>query len=289
MAYKAIVIQVMIASPGDVTVERNIVREEIVKWNHINSLRNSMVLLPMGWETHSSPELGERPQELINKRILKGCDILIGIFWTRLGTPTGKAKSGTVEEIKEHVDAGKPAMIYFSSQPINPSKINHEQYVAVQSLKDSYRPTGLIEEYENIEQFREKIGQQIQLCIDNNVYIQNLVKGNIARLDDATKKKNKKLSSLSETAEKLLKAASLVEEGKIYKTHYDALPCLQIGRNIMGWNVAGGGGREYARWEHALEELVAQAFVRPEGKEKRVFALTHSGWELADTLPEHEK
>lgn len=288
MAYKATVIQIMIASPGDVTVERNIVREEIAKWNYINSLINNIVLLPMGWETHSSPELGERPQELINKRILKNCDILIGIFWTRLGTPTGKEKSGTVEEIKEHVDAGKPAMIYFSSHPVNPSKVNHEQYAAVQSLKDSYRPTGLIEEYENIEQFREKIGRQIQFCIDNNAYIQKL-KSNIARLDDATKKKNKKLSPLSETAEKLLKAASLVEEGKIYKTKYEALPCLQIGRNIMGWDVVGGGGREYARWEHALEELVAQAFVRPEGREKQVFALTHMGWELADTLPEYRK
>lgn len=288
MAYKATVIQVMIASPGDVTVERNIVREEIAKWNYVNSLRSNIVLLPMGWETHSSPELGERPQELINKRILKNCDILIGIFWTRLGTPTGKEKSGTVEEIKEHVDAGKPAMIYFSSQPINPSKVDHEQYAALQSLKDSYRPAGLIEEYENIEQFREKIGRQIQFCIDNNAYIQKL-KSNIARLDDATKKKNKKLFALSETAERLLKAASLVEEGKIYKTQYNALPCLQIGRNIMGWNVVGGGGREYARWEHALGELVAQDFVRPEGREKQVFALTHMGWELADTLPEYRR
>lgn len=188
MVYTATVLQIMIASPGDVTEERNIVREEIAKWNYVNSLKSKIVLLPTGWETHSSPELGERPQELINKRILKDCDILIGIFWTRLGTPTGKAKSGTVEEIKEHVDAGKPAMIYFSSQPINPSKINHEQYAAVQKLKDSYRPTGLIEEYENLGQFKEKIGRQIQFCLDKNDHIQTIINANITQFDDAIKK-----------------------------------------------------------------------------------------------------
>lgn len=289
MAYKAIVIQVMIASPGDVTAERHIVREEIAKWNHINSLKSKIVLLPTGWETHSSPELGERPQELINERILKDCDILIGIFGTRLGTPTGKAKSGTVEEIKEHVDAGKPAMIYFSSQPINPLELDHEQYTEFLKLKDSYRPTGLIEDYESIEQFKEKIGRQIQFCLDNNKHIQKIITAGITHLDDSTKKKNEKNLSLSKTAEKLLKATTLVEEGKICKTQYNTLPCLQIGRNIMGWNVVGGGGREYAQWEHALEELVAHDFARPEGREKQVFVLTHSGWELADSLPEYEK
>lgn len=57
----------------------------------------------------------------------------------------------------------------------------------------------------------------------------------------------------------------------------------------MGWSVVGGGGREYARWEHALEELVVQGFARSEGRGKKVFVLTHSGWEFADSLPEYEK
>jgi hypothetical protein len=63
--------------------------------------------LPVGWEMHSAPDLAGRPQELINDRVLKDCDLLGGIFWTRLGTPTGESASGTVEEIKEHLAAGK--------------------------------------------------------------------------------------------------------------------------------------------------------------------------------------
>jgi hypothetical protein len=42
------------------------------------------------------------------------------MFWTKLGTDTGVADSGTVEEIDQFVSAGKPALLYFSSRPINP-------------------------------------------------------------------------------------------------------------------------------------------------------------------------
>ena len=47
--------------------------------------------------THSRPQMGDRPQELINKQLVGHCDLLIGSFWTRLGTPTGRAESGTAE------------------------------------------------------------------------------------------------------------------------------------------------------------------------------------------------
>ncbi|MCA9458221.1 MAG: hypothetical protein KC587_16265, partial [Nitrospira sp.] len=128
MAYKATVVPVMIASPGDVNDERDIVRRVIHDWNDVNAQRSKIMLAAVGWESHSSPELGERPQELINKRILKDCDILVGVFWTRLGTPTGKSLSGTVEEIEEHVAVGKPAMIYFSSKPVELDSVDLDQY-----------------------------------------------------------------------------------------------------------------------------------------------------------------
>ena len=103
---------------GDVAEERQVIREMIHEWNDINSARSKVMLTPIGWETHTSPELGVRPQELINQRLLVDCDLLIGVFWTRLGSPTGNEASGTVEEIHRHLNAGKPAMIYFSSKPV---------------------------------------------------------------------------------------------------------------------------------------------------------------------------
>ncbi len=278
MAYKATVIQIMIASPSDVVEERDIVRAAITKWNYINSFKNKAVLIPMGWETHSSPELGERPQELINKRILKDSDILIGIFWTRLGTPTGKAASGTVEEIKRHVESGKPAMIYFSSKPISPQLIVKKQYDSLQKLKDSYKPLGLIEEFHGTEEFKEKITAQLQLCLNHNKYIQNLLYNKISN-----EKHNKKtaLTPLSKAAMQLLKAASQHSDGYIYKAYRLQGSCFEAGRFWFG-----STGREFVKWEAALNELLMHKLVKPHEAESTIFILTHTGWELSDIIPE---
>lgn len=70
MGYQATVYKVMIASPGDVASERSIVREMLNEWNIINADSRKMILLPIDWETHSVPEMGDRPQSIINKQIL---------------------------------------------------------------------------------------------------------------------------------------------------------------------------------------------------------------------------
>jgi hypothetical protein len=80
MAYNAIVYKVMIASPGDVIAERAIVREVLAEWNTVHADSRNTVLLPVGWETHSSPTMGDRPQAIINKQVLKDCDLLVGAF-----------------------------------------------------------------------------------------------------------------------------------------------------------------------------------------------------------------
>src|SRR5690606_2630327 len=159
----------------DVSDEREAIRSVIHDWNDVNAARSKVMLAPVGWETHSSPELGARPQELINSRLLKDCDLLVGVFWTRLGTPTGKAASGTVEEIQEHIAAGKPAMIYFSSKPVAPESIDPAQFAEVQSFKAECRTLGLVEEFANLGDFKEKFAKQLQGCLVHNEYNQELV------------------------------------------------------------------------------------------------------------------
>lgn len=53
MSYSAEVFNVMIASPGDVDVERGIVREVLAEWNAIHSANQKIVLLPIGRESQS--------------------------------------------------------------------------------------------------------------------------------------------------------------------------------------------------------------------------------------------
>jgi hypothetical protein len=66
LAYQATVYKVMIASPSDVVQERRVIREVIHEWNSIHAEDRGIVLMPIGWETHSSPSMGERAQEIIN-------------------------------------------------------------------------------------------------------------------------------------------------------------------------------------------------------------------------------
>lgn len=282
MAYSATIIPVMIASPSDVSDEREAIRSVIHDWNDVNAARSKVMLAPVGWETHSSPELGARPQELINSRLLKDCDLLVGVFWTRLGTPTGKAASGTVEEIQEHIAAGKPAMIYFSSKPVAPESIDPAQFAEVQSFKEECRTLGLVEEFANLGDFKEKFAKQLQVCLVHNEYLQELVpsSGNGAKPREDISSGRPKSPNLSEEAKTLLKAAASRDDGVILKM------AVIGGRHIQaaGQTFGGGRGRESALWENALNELVRYGLVIARGYKGEVFELTHQGWALADEL-----
>jgi hypothetical protein len=117
MSYEALVYNVMIASPSNVNEERQAIREAIFEWNYKHSITNWMILIPLGWEKHSAPLLGEgqeeRPQAIINDMVLKHVDVLICIFKDWLGSPTGKAASGTIKKINQHHSLGKPVLLYF--------------------------------------------------------------------------------------------------------------------------------------------------------------------------------
>src|SRR3546814_1378667 len=79
--------------------------------------------------------MGDRPQAILNNQFVDDCDLLVGLFWARLGSDTGKAPSGSVEEIDRTAAAGKPVMVYFSDRPISPSVINLEQFTKLSSFK----------------------------------------------------------------------------------------------------------------------------------------------------------
>lgn len=286
MAYRATVIPVMIASPGDVTEEREIIRTVIHDWNDVNATTSKVVLSPVGWETHSSPELGNRPQELINTRLLKDCDLLVGVFWTRLGTPTGKAQSGTVEEIQEHVAAGKPAMIYFSSKPVAPQSVDTTQFAEVQVFKDKLKPLGLVEFFDNLQQFREKLAKQLQLCLINNPYLQGLVREQsqtpTPEIVAGDFREQPVRIALSEAARTLLKVAASQQDGTILK-----LANIGGGGRIIragGQSFGGERGRKAAKWENALGELVSEDLIVARGYQDQLFELTHKGWAAADAL-----
>lgn len=140
--YISKILQVIITTPSDVPascIKRVI--DSISEWNRLNSKTRRIVLMPVRWDTDVHAFINnEEPQQIINTQIASSSDVLIGIFWTRIGTPTKQYKSGSVEEIERHVNEGKPAMLYFLNKPIPPKMLNDE------SAKEQYKQLGVAKE-----------------------------------------------------------------------------------------------------------------------------------------------
>ena len=154
MSFKAETLRVLIAAPSDMAEERQAATEAINEWNAQHAAAETVVLLPVRWETHATPQSGIRPQEAINEQLVSASDILIGMFWTKMGTSTGVAASGTVEEIDQFVAAGKPAMLYFSGRPIDPNRIDIKQHRKLRQFKSATYKKALTGNFGSLEQLR---------------------------------------------------------------------------------------------------------------------------------------
>jgi hypothetical protein len=163
MSFDAHVFRVLIASPSDVIEERDIAVQTIQDWNDLNSAERQIVLLPLRWETHSAPEYDRRPQEVINRQVVDHSDLLVGIFWTRIGSPTGRADSGTLEEIERVATNGKPVMLYFSHIKEDPNQIEIDQLQKLRDFKAKTFPKALVATYTSRVEFRDQLAKHLEI------------------------------------------------------------------------------------------------------------------------------
>ena len=282
MAYQATILNVMIASPSDVAEERQLVRDAIYEWNAIHSKQFGVMLNPVGWETHVAPEMGSRPQEIINKRILNNSDILLAIFWTRLGTETGEYVSGTVEEISKHINSQKLTSIYICDKPIPPSQIT-EQYQKLQVQIREWMPSGVLNFYNDLSSFKQKIKDHLSLHIQQNEYIQTIVdelNSNHTPIESSTKKT---IEPSDEMIQILLNAGNA--ESQIHFRRYLGGQSLFVGKLDLNLNKA----RELAKWKDALNELENLGLIKDRGFKGELFDLTQEGWKAFDQLKEQQQ
>ncbi|UZD92407.1 DUF4062 domain-containing protein [Cognatishimia activa] len=165
MPFSATVYNVLIASPSDVPNERKAIAQALQDWNSLNAKDEGKVLLPVMWETHSAPAMGERPQGLINNQVVRGCDLLVGAFWTRFGSPTGVEESGTVEEIKWFLNNKKPTMLYFSKAQVDLDEVDIDQYQKLKDFKKSIRDKGIQENYHGCDELRQKLLRHLTIVM----------------------------------------------------------------------------------------------------------------------------
>lgn len=173
MPRTATIYRILIASPSDVFEEREAVRNVIYNWNASHSVDMSIMFEPVLWETHVNPELGDRPQSIINRQIVDDSDILIGMFWTRVGTPTGTFESGTIEEIEQYLESKKLSMIYFSKRQAPLDQIDSNQLNKLRKFQKKCEQLGVISTYGNITEFKMKLSQHISKIAFNLTQRQN--------------------------------------------------------------------------------------------------------------------
>lgn len=215
--FPARVINVMVASPSDVEEERAAIRDAIYEWNSSNAEHEGLVLLPRMWEIDSAPEMGDRPQGILNRQLLHKCALLVAVFWTRLGTPTGKAPSGTVEEIHEHLSRNGVTMIYFSNRPVDPNRIDTSQYRDLQNFKAECKKNGLIDEYDDLSDFEVRFRQHLDSTVKRE-----FPRGaaNPATPTKSASTNSRDSTELTEDEETILLSAAKDSTGTIMRSHF---------------------------------------------------------------------
>jgi hypothetical protein len=133
MPRQSITYDILIASPSDTMAERNVISRCIRDWNSAHA-QIGVHCRDVRWDLDAIPVYGERTQDELNRQLVDSSDILIGVFKARIGTPTGRSSSGTIEEIDRFVVSGKPVMLYFSSGPI-PNDHDEEQWRHLKAYK----------------------------------------------------------------------------------------------------------------------------------------------------------
>ena len=167
MPFDAQVIRVMIVSPGDVLAEREIIRSVLDEWNAIYAERWRQVLLTSGCDNDSSSEERSEVRTIIDGKSLAACDVLVAVFWTRVGSYADGSVTASVEAIEEQIRNGKQVLLYFSSAPPRADRINKDQNELMREFKMACRDKGLVEEFNSAIEFHEKLSRQLRqrLCL----------------------------------------------------------------------------------------------------------------------------
>ena len=156
----------MIGAPSDIKEEVQIAKDVINEWNYVHTELHHKVLLPLHWSISAYPNSGKHPQKIINEQVVDKSDLLICIFGSKLGTPTDTDISGSVEEINEHLKAGKDVMIFFRKNLEIESLDDMQQVEKLLKFKESIKGNALFEEYEK-NSFKSILSQKLQLFLNN--------------------------------------------------------------------------------------------------------------------------
>ena len=157
--------RVFLSAPSDVTEEQESISGVIRDWNVQHGQAIGVRAELVHWRTHTYPTTGRRPQTTINKQAFDKSDIVVGIFWSKFGTPTGRYRSGTEEELRRGIKRGKKVMVYFSRRPL--PRIRPLQKARIESFKRQLGPKALYWEFSDIQSFERYFRNHLAMVMQD--------------------------------------------------------------------------------------------------------------------------
>lgn len=161
-------ITVFVASPSDVQVERDIIKEVVDNINNSSSAQSGFWLELIRWEDRVHPGIG-RPQAVVNQQIGE-YEIFMGIMWKRFGSPTGKASSGTEEEFEIaynlHKETRIPSICFYFCTRAHPTPVDDTQWIKVKAFKQRVSSVAIIQEFET----PEELGLLVRNHLDREIH-----------------------------------------------------------------------------------------------------------------------
>lgn len=170
MPQQQVILNVFLASPSDVSSEREVIQNIINELNKTWSKNLNLRLELLRWETDVVPSFGESPQDVINQQIGSDYDIFIGLLWSRFGMPTKDYESGTEEEFYrayELYNKGKDIdlLIYFKNDPISLEDIDPHQIQKIKAFKQTMQNLGGIYGITSDDNFEGKLRSHLLIII----------------------------------------------------------------------------------------------------------------------------
>ncbi len=273
--YNSEVYNIMIGAPSDIQEEINIAITIINHWNYFNSEASNIVLMPLHWSISSYPACGVHPQKSINKQLVSKSDLMIAIFGTKIGTPTDTEISGTVEEIQEHILAGRDAMVFFKSSSDDIFSIDSQQFQKIKDFRENNKNSIFWCDFTDKDDFKQKLSDKLQLYINNHWKDKQIF----------TPTHPNPVSGLQLTGEEKQRLVDWVKSEKEIATSFSSGNDFLYRIGLKDYQVK--KGKENAEWEDFFKRLQDTDLIELERYNKSnrpVYKLLKAAYDYVDEL-----
>jgi hypothetical protein len=214
-------VRILLSSPGNLEVDRQVIREVVDTINRDTGRRSGFFAEVVGWDTHTRPAAGDYAQGVVNDQFPKDIDIFVGIMGSYFGRPTKDYQSGTEEEFYvAHSSWTKnqtpEIMFYFSNQASSLSGIDPAQWKLVTDFKQKIGDLGI---------YYFQYATELALRLDLHPQLSDAIHESLARNQNdktETGQHDNSLQLLS-NYEALLASDPLVAASELFETGSNAL------------------------------------------------------------------